>query len=626
MAYQLNKTDGTLLTDLVDGQIDNTTTNLVLVGRNYSGYGEAFNENFIKLLENFANTAAPTNPMTGQVWWNSSEQRLKVYDGTQWKASGGPFVQNTQPSMVAGDLWIDNLNNQLYAFDGADLILVGPLYTENQGTSGFVVSSILDEQSRSRTIANMYVGGTLVAVMSAIEFTPIFSERISGLVTATNPTGTIFQGINVIDKTNFKFYGNSESSNALITGTGAVRTADQFLPSDANGVTVGTLTIQNSGGLTLGLSQNHVQKIVGPRVYFENQLLDHDISFRLRSSAEGSTIIDAMYFDASTKKIGIFNNTPAHTLDITGDLRVTGNLLVEGERSSLEVTTLKVQDKNIELGIVDDSTEASESTLDGAGIIVRATEGSKDFAWNLANNAFTSNVNMDLSRTQDAYKIGGQDKLTNTSLTNVQKALDLDEIGTLSYLNVDNVSIDSASISSSLAMTIGSTGGMAINADGDITVDSNKIKGVADPVDAQDVATKNYADTKTANENIVFSFDITGLGTGVALQTAMIGYLSDMYPPAAENNGKEARIHAISYASATVSGIAITVTQDPDTSGVLTQSKLAVDSNGTQNESVVQDISNSNTATGSVSLTPVRSLMIFESNGIAWSFVSSSTY
>ena len=626
MAYQLNKTDGTLLTDLVDGQIDNTTTNLVLVGRNYSGYGEAFNENFIKLLENFANTAAPTNPMTGQVWWNSSEQRLKVYDGTQWKASGGPFVQNTQPSMVAGDLWIDNLNNQLYAFDGADLILVGPLYTENQGTSGFVVSSILDEQSRSRTNANMYVGGTLVAVMSAIEFTPIFSERISGLVTATNPTGTIFQGINVIDKVNFKFYGNSESSNALITGTGAVRTADQFLPSDANGVTVGTLTIQNSGGLTLGLSQNHVQKIVGPRVYFENQLLDHDISFRLRSSAEGSTIIDAMYFDASTKKIGIFNNTPAHTLDITGDLRVTGNLLVEGERSSLEVTTLKVQDKNIELGIVDDSTEASESTLDGAGIIVRATEGSKDFAWNLANNAFTSNVNMDLSRTQDAYKIGGQDKLTNTSLTNVQKALDLDEIGTLSYLNVDNVSIDSASISSSLAMTIGSTGGMAINADGDITVDSNKIKGVADPVDAQDVATKNYADTKTANENIVFSFDITGLGSGVALQTAMIGYLADMYPPAAENNGKEARIHAISYASATVSGIAITVTQDPDTSGVLTQSKLAVDSNGTQNESVVQDISNSNTATGSVSLTPIRSLMIFESDGTAWSFVSSSTY
>lgn len=626
MAYQLNKTDGTLLTDLVDGQIDNTTTNLVLVGRNYSGYGEAFNENFIKLLENFANTAAPTNPMTGQVWWNSSEQRLKVYDGTQWKASGGPFVQNTQPSMVAGDLWIDNLNNQLYAFDGADLILVGPLYTENQGTSGFVVSSILDQQSRSRTIANMYVGGTLVAVMSAIEFTPIFSERISGLVTATNPTGTIFQGINVIDKVNFKFYGNSESSNALITGTGAVRTADQFLPSDANGVTVGTLTIQNSGGLTLGLSQNHVQKIVGPRVYFENQLLDHDISFRLRSSAEGSTIIDAMYFDASTKKIGIFNNTPAHTLDITGDLRVTGNLLVEGERSSLEVTTLKVQDKNIELGIVDDSTEASENTLDGAGIIVRATEGSKDFAWNLANNAFTSNVNMDLSRTQDAYKIGGQDKLTNTSLTNVQKALDLDEIGTLTYLNVDNVSIDGASITSSLAMAIGSTGGMAINADGDITVDSNKIKGVADPVDAQDVATKNYADTKTANENIVFSFDITGLGTGVALQTAMIGYLSDMYPPAAENNGKEARIHAISYASATVSGIAITVTQDPDTSGVLTQSKLAVDSNGTQNESVVQDISNSNTATGSVSLTPVRSLMIFESDGIAWSFVSSSTY
>ena len=43
MSYQLNKTDGTILTDLIDGQIDTTTTNLVLVGRNYTGYGEYFN-------------------------------------------------------------------------------------------------------------------------------------------------------------------------------------------------------------------------------------------------------------------------------------------------------------------------------------------------------------------------------------------------------------------------------------------------------------------------------------------------------------------------------------------------------------------------------------------------------
>ena len=99
MSYQLNKTDGTILTDLIDGQIDTTSTNLVLIGRNYTGYGEYFNENFIKLLENFSNTASPSNPLTGQTWWDTGDQRLKVYDGAQWKASGGPFVQSTRPQM-----------------------------------------------------------------------------------------------------------------------------------------------------------------------------------------------------------------------------------------------------------------------------------------------------------------------------------------------------------------------------------------------------------------------------------------------------------------------------------------------------------------------------------------------
>ena len=187
MSYQLNKTDGTLLLDLIDGQIDTASTNLTLVGRNYTGYGEYFNENFIKLLENFSNTAAPSNPLTGQLWWDNSDQRLKVYNGTVWKSSGGPIVQDTRPEMVAGDQWIDNLNNQVYAFDGTDLMLMGPQYTESQGKSGFEIGSILDGQSRLRTVTNLYNGGTLTAVISAIEFTPIYAQRVLGLVTAANP-------------------------------------------------------------------------------------------------------------------------------------------------------------------------------------------------------------------------------------------------------------------------------------------------------------------------------------------------------------------------------------------------------------------------------------------------------
>ena len=113
MSYKLNKTDGSLLVDLVDGQLDTTSSDLTLIGRNYSGFGEVLNENFIQLLENFANSAAPTNPVRGQLWFDTTENRLKVYNGTSFTASGGVTVQANQPNMVAGDLWIDNLNDQI---------------------------------------------------------------------------------------------------------------------------------------------------------------------------------------------------------------------------------------------------------------------------------------------------------------------------------------------------------------------------------------------------------------------------------------------------------------------------------------------------------------------------------
>ena len=141
MAYQINKTDGTLLVQLVDGSIDTATTDITLIGRNYSGFGESINENFVKMLENFANTSAPSNPLTGQLWWDKSEARLKVWNGTQFTSAGGPIVSSSQPQMVAGDLWIDNLNNQLYFFDGSTIELAGPLYTKDQKKSGFEVAT-----------------------------------------------------------------------------------------------------------------------------------------------------------------------------------------------------------------------------------------------------------------------------------------------------------------------------------------------------------------------------------------------------------------------------------------------------------------------------------------------------
>lgn len=621
MSYQLNKTDGTLLTDLIDGQIDNTSTNLVLVGKNYTGYGEAFNENFIKLLENFSNSSAPSTPLTGQVWWDSSAGRLKVYDGTVWKASGGPFVQSTSPNMVAGDLWINNLTNQVYAFDGTDTILIGPQYSVAQKKSGFEIGTIIDNTSKSQTVANLYVGGILKAVVSDVQFTPAYEQRILELVTAENTAGIIYEGFNIIDVDGFRWRGVANSAAGLTDALGQTRTAEQFLASNANDVTTGALTIQNSGGLTIGLSQNNVQKVIGDRFYIENQLLNHDLSLRVRSSQFNSLIVDAVYVDASASKVGIFttNRLPAYTLDVEGDIRATGNLIVQGTTTTLDTVTLRVEDKNIELGYQSDSTGGDDVGADGGGVTLLSTDSNKEIKWLNSTNAWTFNKNIDLSNTSTEIKIGGQTKLTNTSLSNILYADELTRVGTLTSLQVDSINMDGNTIANSVsAINITANGGLNLTPGGDIAISGNhKITGLKDPTASQDAATKIYTDTEIANEVIVMGFDITGLGSGSALQAAVAGYLNDLYPASAINNGKQAKLHCTSYANATASGI--------DVDSAKTISYIAVDANGTQNESVVQDIVFAG-ASGNVALTATRSLMRYQSNGSGWEWQATTAY
>jgi len=129
MPYILNKTDGTVLTTVQDASLD-ITTDLFFVGRNYAGYGEWQNENFLKLLENFSNVIPPQKPIKGQLWYDVTNRRINVYDDTNWKSVANVEVSNTNPAgtkeFVSGDLWFDNREKQLYVFNGEDFILVGP--------------------------------------------------------------------------------------------------------------------------------------------------------------------------------------------------------------------------------------------------------------------------------------------------------------------------------------------------------------------------------------------------------------------------------------------------------------------------------------------------------------------
>jgi len=78
MAYTIVKSDGTVLTTIADGTINTTSTSLGLPGRNYAGYGQALDTNFVHTMENFADTVPPPNPLRGQLWYNTNNSTLYV--------------------------------------------------------------------------------------------------------------------------------------------------------------------------------------------------------------------------------------------------------------------------------------------------------------------------------------------------------------------------------------------------------------------------------------------------------------------------------------------------------------------------------------------------------------------
>jgi len=127
MPYILNKTNGTILTTVQDAALD-SSTDLIFVGKNFAGYGEVQNENFLKLLENFSNTTAPDKPINGQIWFNSLNKKLNVYNGTEWLGVGNLEVSSSEPTKTlnVGDLWFDTTNEQLKVYNGSAFSVIGP--------------------------------------------------------------------------------------------------------------------------------------------------------------------------------------------------------------------------------------------------------------------------------------------------------------------------------------------------------------------------------------------------------------------------------------------------------------------------------------------------------------------
>lgn len=268
MAYQIDRYNNTVLTIVEDGTVDQTT-DLKFIGKNYAGYGEIQNENFLYLLENFSGANQPPRPLSGQVWFDSANSKLKFYDGANWRTTGGSEVGTLEPTGLSqGDFWWDSANNQLYVYDGTDFVLIGP-QNVGSGVTQMVSTTVVDSVGGNRNIICGIIDDEVVHTISATEFDlgpsqPTGSPNLDGfdrikkgltLKWTKNADAGVTNSA-LVSGRDYRWWGTASNADKL----GGVVASDFLQKSDANfGQTVSFADVGFTVGEGLDL-----------RIYIEN--------------------------------------------------------------------------------------------------------------------------------------------------------------------------------------------------------------------------------------------------------------------------------------------------------------------------------------------------------------------
>ena len=297
MAYVITKTTGEKLTIVNDGTIDQTT-NLTLVGRNYSNFGQIINENFVKLLENFSNTTAPTTPIMGQLWYDSANKKLKVYNGSLFTGLPQIISSASQPSgQTNGDMWYDTSVQKLYLYDNSKYNLIGPQYTGISELNAIVPAQLFDNLGTTHYILkhnleNILTGAVeTVAITASEPFRIANSNSITGFdyikrgfnLYSANASGVSVSGNATTDTI---LWGTAQSALGLVDASGNPKT----FVTEANPLISGNLLPSNPATLDIGSSG-----VPFKTIYANTNIATYaDLAERYRSDAhydEGTVLV-----------------------------------------------------------------------------------------------------------------------------------------------------------------------------------------------------------------------------------------------------------------------------------------------------------------------------------------------
>jgi len=327
MSYNINYTDTvanpTGIT-VEDQSLNNTDTDLVFVGKNFPGYAQFIGENFLHLLENFANNSAPINPVLGQLWYDKgalvspAKPQLRVWNGTSWTEAGNvkkAIVQPQESNSIAGDLWVDSTNQQLYLFTGSEWVLVGPQFNSSTST-GFKAEEIIDRATdTAKIVISVFLEDQRVAIFSKFQFIPKaiilgFPEIKQGITLST-------QDFDLDGLILTKFWGTSEKADSLVIGNSTVPAAN-FLRSDVVSTTNFTLNVRTATGINIGQSLETSVTSSQLGTILNQKTLESNIRLRLGPSTD---VLVATKDGVSINKGGL---NPGVALDVGGNVLASG--------------------------------------------------------------------------------------------------------------------------------------------------------------------------------------------------------------------------------------------------------------------------------------------------------------
>ena len=326
---------------VADETINNTSTSLTFVGKNYAGYGTYVANNFLHLLENFASPSSPSNPVQGQLWYDNANNQLMINnDGTNnWTSASSVQKSITRPTVAnIGDIWVDTISQQLYIYkSGTTWTLVGPLLSQGTSKTGQDIEEITDTSDTVHKIVSIYSTDKRIAIISSDAFTPKitipgFSSIQAGITMNSN---TITVNSTVVPQ--YKLIGTASNSDSL----GGISNL-KFVRNDQANTIPHELNVSK---INVGDDYNLKINSTGSKYVIESNASGKAIDIIVKTELSGSRSV--AYF-APEQRVGIATTAPESTLDVNGTITVSGtssrlNIKGTGDVSTIGTQTASIQ-------------------------------------------------------------------------------------------------------------------------------------------------------------------------------------------------------------------------------------------------------------------------------------------